>query len=427
MDLFDEFEGIDSQENFLNFDYVPDPENKYLSSEAEALQFIAQFIPLKGTKSDNYSQEKQIKKMLELQFLNMFQKIELSNKAQLQQQLEMLSDKLLEQKKYNMLKDKVVIGLGGKFSAGKSKFINSLLKAGEEFLPEDQNPTTSIPTYIVQGKIDEINAYTNSGDKVTLDFEALQALTHKFYRKFGIGFSSFIHSLVISEDDMPYSGMAFLDTPGYNKPDAVDEVQLQKSDSDQNKAYEQLRKVDYLIWLMDIENGVIQQNDIEFIESLNLKNPILIVVNKADKKIDRDIEKIVNLVNKTAEDAGINVFGVAAYSSRENKEWGNSDIINHFLELASKTKVKSGDVMGEVHGIKTKILEELKASEASWIRSRNHLSNTIADSESILDIRTLVDLYGDALEGVRLVKRSLYQFNDYMKKLEDKLEEYYEG
>lgn len=82
--------------------------------------------------------------------------------------------------------------------------------------------------------------------------------------------------------------------------------------------------------------------------------------------------------------------------------------------------------MGEVHGIKNKILEELKGGEASWIKSRNHLSNTIADSESILDIRTLVDLYGDALEGVRLVKRSLYQFNGYMKKLEEKLEEYYE-
>ena len=158
MELFDEFEGIDSQESFLNSEYVPDPENKYLSSENDALQFIAQFIPLKDKKSNSYYQEKQLKKMLELQFLNMFQKIELSNKAQLQQQLEMLSDKLLEQKKYNILKDKVVIGLGGKFSAGKSKFINSLLKAGEELLPEDQNPTTSIPTYIVQGTIDEINA-----------------------------------------------------------------------------------------------------------------------------------------------------------------------------------------------------------------------------------------------------------------------------
>ena len=75
MELFDEFEGIDSQESFLDFDYVPDPENKYLSSEAEALEFIAQFIPLKDTKSDSYYQEKQLKKMLELQFLNMFQKI----------------------------------------------------------------------------------------------------------------------------------------------------------------------------------------------------------------------------------------------------------------------------------------------------------------------------------------------------------------
>ena len=281
MDLFEQFD--DSQSLFVD-NYEPETENIYLANEETALQFISRIIPIKNKVSRDYYLGNKLKGMIEKQFLNVISNIEFPNKASLQQKLEILSDKLVEEKRYSILNKRVVIGLGGKFSSGKSKFINSILHAGEELLPEDQNPTTSIPTYIVQGKLEEINAYTNNGEKIVLDKEALQALTHHFYRKYNIGFSSFIHSLVVTEPDMPYSNIAFLDTPGYNKADNIEDINLKKGESDECKSYEQLRKVDFLIWLMDIENGVIQQNDIEFIKSLNLNTPILIVINKIDKK-----------------------------------------------------------------------------------------------------------------------------------------------
>ena len=89
--------------------------------------------------------------------------------------------------------------IGGKFSAGKSKFINSILNTEERILPEDQNPTTSIPTYLMYGENEQILAYTSENLNVSLDKEALQALTHKFFEKYKIGFSSFINSLIIFE------------------------------------------------------------------------------------------------------------------------------------------------------------------------------------------------------------------------------------
>ena len=55
------------------------------------------------------------------------------------------------------------------------------------------------------------------------------------------------------------------------------------------------------------------------------------------------------------------------------------------------------------------------------------MSDIIVESELILDIRTLVDQYGDILEGLRLVKRSLYQFEKYMETLEEQLMQYYKG
>ena len=178
MDLFEQFD--DSQSLFVD-NYEPETENIYLANEETALQFISRIIPIKNKVSRDYYLGNKLKGMIEKQFLNVISNIEFPNKASLQQKLEILSDKLVEEKRYSILNKRVVIGLGGKFSSGKSKFINSILHAGEELLPEDQNPTTSIPTYIVQGKLEEINAYTNNGEKIVLDKEALQALTHHFY------------------------------------------------------------------------------------------------------------------------------------------------------------------------------------------------------------------------------------------------------
>ena len=273
--------------------------------------------------------------------------------------------------------------------------------------------------------MEEINAYTNNGEKVVLDKEALQALTHHFYRKYNIGFSSFIHSLVVTEPDMPYSNIAFLDTPGYNKADNIEDIKLKKGESDECKAYEQLRKVDFLIWLMDIENGVIQQNDIEFIKSLNLNTPILIVINKIDKKTDADVEKIVSLVKSTVLASGISLYDVAAYSSLDNKEWSNKDCINQFILSAINNGIKREDVLIQIQKIKKTISAELNDNEQFWVDNRNSLSHIIANSESILEIQSVVNLYGDSLEELRKNRIGIRKFNSYMKRLEHDLNKFY--
>ena len=64
------------------------------------------------------------------------------------------ADKLKEIRRYTILEDKTIIGIGGHFSAGKSKFIKSIAGIGD-LLPEATTPSTSIPTYIIKGKSDK--------------------------------------------------------------------------------------------------------------------------------------------------------------------------------------------------------------------------------------------------------------------------------
>ena len=187
----------DDIEDFIEDDFVQEEDNKYLASEAEAVRLISKVIPLSTKSQQSRATIQKLNNMLDVDFLSAFRNVQLKDEAHLQMKLISLSDKLVEQKKNKILKNKSVVGIGGKFSAGKSKFINSILKAGENLLPEDQNPTTSIPTYIVYGQDETISAYTTEDDEVKLDLEALQALTHKFYEKYEIGFSAFINSLII--------------------------------------------------------------------------------------------------------------------------------------------------------------------------------------------------------------------------------------
>lgn len=102
---------------------------------------------------------------------------------------------------------------------GKSKFINALLN--NDILPEDQTPTTSIATYIVRGLNEDVRAYTYNDQDIPLDMQNFaQALTHAFYKKYGLGFlSSSIIWLAMLQASL-IQKVALLDTPGYSKSDS---------------------------------------------------------------------------------------------------------------------------------------------------------------------------------------------------------------
>ena len=343
--------------DFFDENLAQAKENKYLKDVDAALNLISKIVPLSDGNKDF---KNKIKKLDELNtsLLSAFRTVKLDNEAQLQIKLLQLSSKFKEEQKYKAIENKPIIGIGGKFSSGKSKFINSILNSGEELLPEDQMPTTSIPTYIMYGEREEISAYISENKKVDLDNDALHSLTHKFYEKYKIGFSSFINSLIIFEPNMTYKDLVFLDTPGYSKADFVQKNQ--KGLTDENKAYTQLRTVNYLIWLMDIENGVLTESDIDFIQKLNLEEPILIVINKSDKKTNQEIQNIVNIVEKTAKNAGIKVFKVVAYSSRNKEEWRNTNKIQDYLKLAMADKKNRDDILEEIANLSSKVAQSLE-------------------------------------------------------------------
>lgn len=213
------------------------------------------------------------------------------------------------------LSQKNIVGIGGRFSAGKSSFINALL--GKKCLIVDVNPTTSLPTYLLHHSTTSINAINIFQQKIALSEEEFQSLTHDEQEKYGSHVSALLQSAHIQTPDFPWQNLAILDTPGYTKPE-TDEYSER---TDAQIAYAQLNSTNYLIWLISADDGTITEDDIHFLASLNPNIPRLILLNKADKKTPDDIKQIVNLIRKTLADRNIPALDVIPVSARSKDQY----------------------------------------------------------------------------------------------------------
>ncbi|WP_379968299.1 dynamin family protein [Ectobacillus sp. sgz5001026] len=397
-------------------EYVED-ENPYIAKPELGLQLIASLLNVDKNAINHINKMKRIDTLIDKRLLQSISQVNLNNELELYQQLIQLSDKLFEQNKMKLLEKKMVIGIGGKFSAGKSKFINSLLQSN--FLPEAQSPTTSIATYLVQGKEETVSAYTKYDRKVPITMEAANALTHAFYDKYNLGFSQFINNLVMTIPSFQYKQIALLDTPGYSKSDSS----IVQNVSDEHKAFTQLRSVDRLIWLVDIENGIIQQDDIEFIESLNLTQPVLIVFNKADKKSTDDVERVIEESKEILRMTNIPIFEVIAYSALETKEFRGTNYLVQFMDEIEHMKQSNDNVYVQIIRVIERLQNELIRKKQAFRSESYRISDVIFKSADILEIKTLTESYAAILEDIKECNYAMKSLDKTFKTIEELLQQ----
>lgn len=399
MSIWDEIEEIEEE--------VAEDKNKYLADPEEGLNLMAKILAFNKGTSKIIRNLIEFNNLIEGDFLKFSSQVSMEKEAEIYRRLLHIKDRLSEVKKIKLLDGKHIVGLGGQFSAGKSKFINSIL--GEDILPEDQVPTTSIPTYIARGE-DKLSAHTFNNIEIHIDKEAVEALCHAFYEEYGLSFSHVIRNIVIQNKEQRYRNIVFLDTPGYTKSDSY----KKKDNTDEYTAQEHLRMADYIIWLIDIENGTITHRDLDFITNLGVSTPILFVFNKGDKvPMDTAIE-IVEESKKEIKNKGINIYGVTAYSSRDKIEF-TGNYIEDFLIWIEGLSIKKNDIKEELNRL-------LKMYEIYFEENKNNLHNRkrllkglINRSYNLSQLLTLARMFSDTNSQIIL--------NNIRKKEFDKLSE----
>lgn len=378
--------------------------NSYLVDLSKGLQLISSLLNVTNEVKVKLKNMRHLDSLIDTKLLQSINKIQLKNEVQLYQELIKLSDRLFEQTKIELLKNKKIVGIGGQFSAGKSKFINSII--GSEILPEDQVPTTSIATYIMQNESLFIEALTKNNQSVELDLEAVQALSHEFYSTYNLGFSHFINNLVISTPEFPYKSIAILDTPGYSKVDSMKKQAM----TDNEKALMQLKTVDYLIWLIDVENGVMKQADIDFIESLQMKNPVLVVFNKCDKKTEKDVERIISQTRDYLKTSSIPLYEVVAYSAQEEREYLNRNYLEMFFKEIEMKKTTYISIEEEIEKIMIELKNGIESYNLEVQNNRNKIGNYILNSNDITEIKTLTKIYSMLQQELKEIRNCNINF-----------------
>lgn len=238
------------------------------------------------------------------------------------------------------LANKTVVGIGGGFSAGKSRFVNSVL--GEHVLPEALAPSTAIPTFVLDGPpgITAVNAF---GQIVELDEAALAAISHDFHTRyqeqFGVevGFAHVIRLLMLRSPRFRWPNLALLDTPGYDRGDDDS-----KTVRDDTLALEQLRNADHVLWLLSARNGCIRQDDLTFLREAAPRHPVFFVVAQADLVAPAEVGRVLALTRQAVMDAGIECAGVAAWAAPPHEDLGaqsgGDDVLAWLEHIAASPK-----------------------------------------------------------------------------------------
>ena len=297
--------------------------NPYLRDPGKGLQLIASLVgqprPNVG-KAQRQQLPAALHRLIHERFIELTSKGSFPGEAQALRELQALEASLENLALFPDLANKTVVGVGGGFSAGKSRLLNTLL--GVDLLPESLEPTTAIPSFITRGE-DGIVALNTFNQQIRLDRDGLQAITHAFTNHYrdsldeAFGFAHVLKLLMLHCASFAWSNLAFLDTPGYSKVDA-----LGSTDSDETIALKQLTEADHVMWLLSARNGSIRQDDLAFLRSLDHPGPIFFVVTQADLVGRSSIDAILHSTAEAIEASGIPCAGLMAWAAPLGAEQG---------------------------------------------------------------------------------------------------------
>ncbi|MEG1709380.1 MAG: dynamin family protein [Acinetobacter sp.] len=226
------------------------------------------------------------------------------------------------------LADKVIVGIGGAFSAGKSSFLNGIL--GRKILSVEIDPTTSIPTYLIHGEHQKIKAVLKNAQQQYLSLEQFKSLTHHVEQELH-ELAENIDLILLNQPEQRWPHLAFLDTPGYSNHEDIEQGLC-----DAHIAKVQLNDAQCLIWLISADQGVISQSDIEFLKTIRSDIPKLVVISRADKKSPNDLSEIKKLTQYTLAQHQIDVIDILALSARQPGNFDHHRLDEYLVQWSSE-------------------------------------------------------------------------------------------
>lgn len=334
---------------------------------------------------------------------------------------------------YDKLIGKNIIALGGGFSSGKSSFLNALM--GKPVLPADIDPSTSVPTYIVKGEKHEVLGINVFDTKVQMLPRDIKKVAHGFGEveddddekiTEAVTLGHVLENIFFSTPLHKYESIAFLDTPGYSKPDS----EKYSAKTDEQIARGQLNSSNYILWFVQADAGTITEEDIKFIRTLREDIPKLVIVNKADKKNLADLKMIMDKIKSTLDIKGVRYVDVFAFTSK--LEQVEDDALKEFIEKDA-AKIKKQIEEWNSHVYESNFARNFKLI---FVRCKDFYEDEIEEeSRKLTRLNTSItklaaeDIDRETLEPLQLMvkeaQRNVNELKDINKKLKELQDEFF--
>ena len=177
-------------------------------------------------------------------------------------------------------KEKLQIAITGQFSAGKSTFLNALLK--DDILPTGIVPVTSKINYLKYSPEYKLKVNYKCGK---IEYKNIKYLSSIIDQRENI--NKDIKYLTIYAPSEILKNITFIDTPGLNST----------SKDDTQNTLEILNSVDGIIWLTLIDNAG-KRSEEEILEKymVNFKNKTLCILNQKDKFSSKQIKTTIGYI-----------------------------------------------------------------------------------------------------------------------------------
>ena len=256
------------------------------------------------------------------------------NSSQIVDAFQMSLERFEEFTLFPAFESKQLIGVGGAFSSGKSMLLNTII--GEDLLPTNTAPSTVVPTFIIHSSHEEVGVINIFNVRSRMSIDEFKSISYDFIDKHKIELRHLMKRAFISSSKLNFDHISLLDTPGYSKADS----NSYSDRTDEAVAMDQLITADFVIWVMDVENGTIKGSDIEFLQKLNLKKPILMVLSKAEKLLPEEVENVRQEVTDRLSSIGIKADAVIPFSAADDSPYPNDHILE-WLKKKNTPKAKS--------------------------------------------------------------------------------------